>query len=90
MTINHYLANFWQFNSVPFDGIVFKLGKQKRLISTIFFVAREAETARFKSEPSIMQSFNYILSYLRMDILIKWIFFFPLGTNLIYVVLLTG
>ena len=79
MTINSYLPNLWQFNNVSLDWIVFKLGEQKGLISTVFFEARKAETATLKSFPGIMQSFDYILSYLRMNIFIPLVSLFPLG-----------
>ncbi len=93
MAVNRHLPNLGQFyegaraeeTSAPCvarliarNWIFFELRKEKGLVSTIFLISRKAKTTSFESFPGVMQSFNHILSYLRMNIFIEWINLFPL------------
>jgi len=62
-------TNFGQFNLVPNDGTLFKLRKQKRLELSVLLKSRKPKVSLAEVLPSVMQAFNYVLQYLRMNIL---------------------
>ena len=79
MTIYSNFSYFRKLNYIAPDRTFFKLRKQKGLISAVFFISGKPVTTIFKSLPGVMQSFNHILGYLRMDGFIPRICLFPLG-----------